>query len=89
MIKSRQKSQYMRRLLGKCLSVHWFSVDIYRIAFSTTCRVIIIVGNVGKLLVGFLWTNFNKILIEIYMFLFKKVHLKMSSEKSTAILSRP
>ena len=37
--------------------------------------------NVGILLIGPLGTNFSEILIEIHTFLFKKVHLKMSSGK--------
>ena len=43
----------------------------------------------GLLLIGLLGTNFSEILIEIYIFSFKKLHLKMSSGKMAAILSRP
>ena len=41
----------------------------------------IIQTNTGILLIGPLRTNFNEILIEIHTFLFKKIHLKMSSGK--------
>ena len=39
----------------------------------------------SKLIIGLLGTNFNEILIEIYTYSFKKMHLKMSS---AAILTR-
>ena len=35
----------------------------------------------GILLIGPIGTRFNEILIEIHTFSFKKIHLKMSSEK--------
>ena len=41
----------------------------------------IIWTNAGIMLIGPLGTNFSEILIEIYTFLFKKMHLKMSSGK--------
>ena len=41
----------------------------------------IIWTNAGILLIGPLGTNFNEILIEIYTFSFKKMHLKISSVK--------
>ena len=41
----------------------------------------IIWTNIGILLIGPLGTNFSEILIEIYTFSFKKMHLKMSSGK--------
>ena len=41
----------------------------------------IIWTNAGILLIGPLGTNFSEILIEIYSFSFKKMHLKMSSGK--------
>ena len=44
-------------------------------------RQAIIWTNAGILLLGRLETNFSGILIEIHVFLFKKMHLKMSSEK--------
>ena len=47
-------------------------------------RQAIIWTSVGILLIGPLGTNFSEILIEIYTFLFKKIHWKMA-----AILSRP
>ena len=40
-------------------------------------RQAIIWANAGILLTGPLGTNFNEILIEIYIFSFKKMHLKM------------
>ena len=42
-------------------------------------RQAIIWTNVGLLSTGHLDTNFREILIEIYIFLFRKMHLKMSS----------
>ena len=42
-------------------------------------RQAIIWTNAGILLIGPLGTNFSEILIEIYLFSFKKMHLKMSS----------
>ena len=42
----------------------------------------------GLLLIGLLGTNFSEILIRILSFSFKKMHLKMSSAKVAAILSR-
>ena len=44
-------------------------------------RNAIIWTNAKILLIGPLGTNFNEILIEIHTFLFKKMHLKMSSGK--------
>ena len=44
-------------------------------------RQAIIWTNAGILLIGPLGTNFNEILIEILTFLFKKIHLKLSSGK--------
>ena len=41
----------------------------------------IIWTNARMLFIGTLGTNFNKILIKIQIFLFKKIHLKMSSGK--------
>ena len=41
----------------------------------------IIWTNDGMLLIGPLGTNFNEFFIKIQQFSFKKVHLKMSSEK--------
>ena len=47
----------------------------------------IIWTNARILLIGPLGTNFSAILIEIYTFLFKKMHLKMSSRKCRPFLS--
>ena len=44
-------------------------------------RQTIIWTNAGILLIGSLGTNFSEILIEIYRFSLKKMHLKMSSGK--------
>ena len=44
-------------------------------------RHAIVWTNAGILLIGPLVTNFSEILIEIHAFLFKKMHLKMSSGK--------
>ena len=44
-------------------------------------RQAIIWTNTGILLIGPLGTNFSEILIEIYTFSFRKMHLKMSSGK--------
>ena len=48
-------------------------------------RQAIICTNAGIILIGVLGTNFSEILIEIYTFSFKKMHLK----KLAAILFRP
>ena len=48
----------------------------------------IIWTNSGILLIRSLGTNFSEILIDIYTFSFKEIHLKMSSEMA-AILSLP
>ena len=48
---------------------------------SPGCGQAIIWTNVGILLIGPLWINFNEILIENRTFSFKKIHLKMSSVK--------
>ena len=44
-------------------------------------RQAIIWTNAGILLIGPLGTNFSEILIKIYEFSFKKIHLKLSSRK--------
>ena len=44
-------------------------------------RQAILWTNAGILLIGPLGTNFSEILIEIHVFSFKKMHLKMSSGK--------
>ena len=50
---------------------------------------VIIWTNDGMLSIGPLGTNFSEILIEIYTFSLKKMHLKMSSARMSAILSWP
>ena len=49
--------------------------------FSPGRRQAIIWTNAGIMLIGPLATNFSEILIEIFTFSFKKMHLKMSSGK--------
>ena len=44
-------------------------------------RQAIIWTNDGIILIGYLGANFTVILIEIYTFAFKKIHMKMSSAK--------
>ena len=48
---------------------------------SSGRRQAIILTNAGILSIGPLGTNLNEILIEIYTFPFKKMHLKISSAK--------
>ena len=48
---------------------------------SPSLHQAIIWTNAGILLIGPLWTNFSEILIQIYTFSFKKMHLKMLSGK--------
>ena len=45
---------------------------------SPGCRQTIIQNNVGILLIGPLGTNFSEILIEINVYSFKKIRLKLS-----------
>ena len=52
-------------------------------------RQAIIWTHAGLLLIWLLETNFNEILIEIYIFSLTKMHLKMSSEKWRSFLSQP
>ena len=52
-------------------------------------RQAIIWTNARILLIRPLGTNFSEILLKIYIFSFNKMHLKMSSGKLAAILSRP
>ena len=56
---------------------------------SPSRRQAIIWTNAGILLIGPWGTNFTEILIKIYTFSFKKMHLKMSSAELAPILSRP
>ena len=49
--------------------------------FSPGRRQDIILTNAGILLIGPLGTNFSEILIDIYKFSFKKIHMKISSGK--------
>ena len=51
-------------------------------------RQAIIWTNAGILLIGPLGKNFIEILIEIYIFSFKKMHLKLSTANMAAILSK-
>ena len=52
-------------------------------------RQAIIWTNAGILLIGPVGTNFGEIVIEIKIFSFTHLHLKVSSAKVAAILSRP
>ena len=52
-------------------------------------RQAIIWTNTGIFFIQPFRTNFSRILIEIYKFSFKKMHLKMSSAKMASILSQP
>ena len=54
---------------------------------SPNQRQAIIWTNDGILLIETLGTNFSEILIEIHTFSFKKMHLKMSSEKNGHFVS--
>ena len=49
----------------------------------------IIWTSAGIFLIGSIGTNFSEILFEMHSFSFSKMHLKRSSAKMTAILSRP
>ena len=72
-----------------CLLTHWGRVTHICVGkliilgsdngLSPGRRQAIIWTNAGILLIGPLGTNFSEILIEIYIFSFKKMHLKMSS----------
>ena len=72
---------YMRQWIGSAL------VQIMACLSSIRCQAIIWT-NAGLLAIGSLGTNFSEILIKIQNFSFKKMHLKMSSAKVAAILSR-
>ena len=50
-------------------------------------RKAIIWTNAGMLLIGSLRTNFNKILLEIHTFSFKKIHLKCRLENGGHFVS--
>ena len=56
---------------------------------SPSRRQAITLTDVGILLIGPVGINFSEIVIEIHIFSFKKIHLKMSSRKMASILSRP
>ena len=59
-------------------SVNWAIIGLDN-GLSPGRRQAIIWTNDGILLIGPLGTNFSEILIEIYIFSFKKMHLKISS----------
>ena len=70
---------------GNCLA-HWSRATHICVGKLTTIgsdgrRQAIIWTNAGILSIGPLGTNLNEILIEIYTFLFKKMHLKIVSAK--------
>ena len=76
---------------ARCCLTHWGRVTHVWVGNITIIgsdnglspgrRQAIIWTNVGILLIGTLGTNFSEMLIEILTFLFKKIHLKMSSGK--------
>ena len=68
----RPSDAYMRQWTNH----HWFGNGL-----SPGRRQAIIWTNAGIMLIGPLGTNFSEILIKIYTFWFKKMHLKMSSGK--------
>ena len=67
------------RVTHKCVSK--LTIIVSNNGLSLGRRQAIIWNNVGILLIGPLGINFSEILIEIYTFSFKKMHLKMSSGK--------
>ena len=84
------------RALGECLRNQNMSVYINSVTHMCVVKLTIIgsnnglspgrrqtitCANAGILLIGPLWTNFNEIVIEIHTFSFKKMRLKMSTEK--------
>ena len=71
----RPNDAYMRRK-----TYHHFSIGSDN-GLALTRRQAIIWTNAEMLLIGFLGTKFNEILIEIHTFPFKKMHMKMSSGK--------
>ena len=83
----------LRRLCGYCHIVltHWGRVTHICVGNLTTIgsdkslspgrRPAITWTNVGILLIGPLGTNFSGLVIEIHIFAFKKIYLKMSSGK--------
>ena len=83
--------QSIHLLIGLPALTHWGWVTHICVNKPTTIgsdnglspgrRQAIIWTNAGILLIGPLGTNFCEILIEIYKFSFKKMHLKMSSGK--------
>ena len=58
-------------------SLNWTSIGSDNGLSPGLCQTIILT-NTGILLIGPLGTNFSEILIEIYTFSFKNLHLKMS-----------
>ena len=58
-----------------------FGVLFFRTCLMAYCLVDTKPLSAGILLIGHLGTNFSEILIEIYTFSFKKIHLKMPSAK--------
>ena len=70
---------------GEYMLTHWGRGNLTIIASDNglspgRCQAIIWT-NAGILLIGTLGTNFSEILIEIWIFSLKKIHLKMSSAK--------
>ena len=69
------------------MSVNWVSIGSGNGLLPVRCRDITW-SNTGILSIGLLGTNFSENRIGILPFSFKKMHLKLSSAKVTAILSR-
>ena len=74
-------------LVQQYVSVKWLSVGSDN-GSAPNRRQAITWTNAGLLLIRHLGTNFNEIRIEIQNFSLMKMHLKMSSAKLEAILSR-
>ena len=72
--------------LASHASVNWVNIGSDN-GLSPGRRQAIIWTNAGISLIRPLRTNFSEILIEIHVFSFKKMRLKMSSAKKAAILS--
>ena len=83
--------EFQHRLVPNCCIPHWgWATHICVVDLTITGsdnglspirRQAIIWTNAGILLIGPLGTNFSEILIKIYKFSVKKMHLKMSSGK--------
>ena len=66
-------------VLGTAGFLKWFYYDMILLTSWQLQKCAIIWTNAGIWLIGSLGTNFSQILIEIYVFSFNKMHLKLSS----------